>query len=105
MYFDLISQELFLKFTVKVTSGSCKSICFLVDVPAKLMSCIIKLNPYCFLVAVAVVVAGSFSNDDGDGDGNQDVKKAIALLRKTTTLHVHHPFLYISLPSLHDYDV
>ena len=46
---------------------------------------------------------GSFSNDDGDG--NQDVKKAIGLLRKTTTLHVHHAFLYISLPSLHDYDV
>ena len=69
------------------------------------MSSIIKLNPYCFLVAVAVVVAGSFSNDDGDGDGNQDVKKAIGLLRKTTTLHVHHAFWYISLPSLHDYDV
>ena len=46
---------------------------------------------------------GSFSNDDGDG--NKDVKKAIGLLRKTTTLHVHHAFLYISLPSLHDYDV
>ena len=40
-----------------------------------------------------------------DGDGNQDVKKAIGLLRKTTTLHVHHAFLYISLPSLLDYDV
>ena len=46
---------------------------------------------------------GSFSNDDGDG--KQDVKKAIGSLRKTTTLHVHHAFLYISLPSLHDYDV
>ena len=73
------------------------------DVPAKLMSCVIKLNPYCFLVAVAVVVAGNFSNDDGDS--NQAVKKAIGLLRKTTTLHVHNAFLYISLPSLHDYDV
>ena len=40
---------------------------------------------------------GSFSNDDGDG--NQDVKKAIGLLRKTETLHVRHAFL------LHDYDV
>ena len=69
------------------------------------MSGIIKLNPYCFFVAVAVVVAGSFSNDDGDGDGNQDVTKTIGLLRKTSTLHVHHVFLYISLPSLHDYDV
>ena len=49
------------------------------------------------------VVVGSFSNDDGDG--NQEVKKAIGLLRKPTTLHVHHAFLYISSPSLHDYDV
>ena len=45
---------------------------------------------------------GSCSND---GDSNEDVKKAIGLLRKTTTFHVHHDFLYISLPSLHDYDV
>jgi len=27
------------------------------------------------------------------------------LVRKTTTLNVHHAFLDISLPSLHDYDV
>ena len=27
------------------------------------------------------------------------------MTRKTTTLHVHHAFLYISFPSLHDYDV
>ena len=46
---------------------------------------------------------GSFSN--GDGDGNENVKKAIGLLNKTTSLHVHHAFLYISLPLLHDYDV
>ena len=46
---------------------------------------------------------GSFSKDNGGG--NEDVKKVIGLLRKTTTLHVHHAFLYISLPSLHDYDV
>ena len=42
---------------------------------------------------------GSFSNDDGDG--NENVKKAIGLLSKTTSLHVHHTFLYISLPLLH----
>ena len=29
----------------------------------------------------------------------------IGLMSKTTTLHVHHAFLYISLPSLHNYDV
>ena len=32
-------------------------------------------------------------------------QKAISLMSKTTTLHVHHAFLYISLPSLHNYDV
>ena len=45
----------------------------------------------------------SFSNYDGDG--NEDVKKVIGLLSKTTALHVHHAFLYISLPPLHDYNV
>ena len=32
-------------------------------------------------------------------------KRAIAWQGKTTTLHVHHAFLDISLPSLHDYQV
>ena len=45
----------------------------------------------------------SVSNDDGDG--NENGKKAIDLFSKTTTLHVQHSFLYISLPSLRDYDV
>ena len=40
-----------------------------------------------------------------DGDLNENVTKAIGLITKTTTLHVHHAFLYISLPSLRDYDV
>ena len=46
---------------------------------------------------------GSFSNDDGDGYEN--VKTAMGLLNETSSLHVHHAFLYISLPLLHDYDV
>ena len=56
------------------------------------------------------------SNDDGDvkrigtlrsndADGNENVKKTIGLISKTTTLHVHHAFLYISFLFLHDYDV
>ena len=40
-----------------------------------------------------------------DGDGKENVKQAIGLISKTTTLHVHHAFLYISLLSLHNYDV
>ena len=46
---------------------------------------------------------GSLSNDDGDG--NKNGKKAIGLISKTTTLHVHHAFLYISLPSSHEHNV
>ena len=45
----------------------------------------------------ATTTSGSFSNDDGDG--KEDVKKSTGLLRKITTWHVHHTFLYISLPS------
>ena len=32
-------------------------------------------------------------------------QRAIGLITKITIFHVHHAFLYISLPSLHDYDV
>ena len=46
---------------------------------------------------------GTSRNHDDDGNGN--VKKAIGLMSKTTNLHVHHAFLYISLPLLHNYDV
>ena len=47
---------------------------------------------------------GSLSNDDGDV--NENSKKAIGLdSGNTTTLHVHHAFLYFSLPSLYVYDV
>ena len=35
----------------------------------------------------------------------QNKIKTIGLISKTTTLHVHHTFLYNSLPFLHDYDV
>ena len=39
-----------------------------------------------------------------DGDDNENVIKALGWISKTTTLHVHHAFMYISLLSLHDYD-
>ena len=35
----------------------------------------------------------------------RESKKSNSLTSKTTTLHVHHAFLHISLPSLHDYHV
>ena len=50
------------------------------------------------------MLVGTLRSDDGDGNGNA-TKAAIGLISKTTISHVHHAFLYISLPSLHDYDV
>ena len=47
-------------------------------------------------------VIGTLRSNEGDDNGN--ATKAIGLIKKTTTLHVH-AFLYIFLPSLHDYDV
>ena len=38
-------------------------------------------------------------------DVQRERHKTIGLMRKTTTSHVHHTFLYISFPFLHDYDV
>ena len=50
------------------------------------------------------MLLGSLRSDDADV--NDSGKKAIDLdLSKTTTLHVHHAFLYISLPLLHDFNV
>ena len=40
-----------------------------------------------------------------DADGNGNVNKTIGLMSKTTTSHVHHTFLYISVPFLLDYDM
>ena len=40
-----------------------------------------------------------------EGDCKENVKKAIGLMSKTATLHVHYAFLYISLLSLHNYDL
>ena len=48
---------------------------------------------------------GSLNNDNDNDDGTENGKKAIGLISKTVTLHVHHAFLYIFLPSLHGYDV
>ena len=48
-------------------------------------------------VDVLPTSVGTLRSDDGDGKGN--ATKAIGLISKTTILHEHHAFLYISLPS------
>ena len=44
----------------------------------------------------------SFKNGDGNENVKKKKKKTIGLTTKTTTLHVHYTFWYISLPSLYD---
>ena len=65
----------------------------------------LRLEPHFYIISgvAAFKPLGSFSNDDDDGKEN--VKTAIGLISKTTSLHVYHAFLCISLPLLHDYDV
>ena len=47
---------------------------------------------------------GSLSNDDGDG--NENGKKTTELDKQNNNFaRAFHVFLYISLPTLHDYDV
>ena len=55
------------------------------------------------LLMTMMTIIGTLRNCDGDGKEN--VNKAIGLMSKTTTQHVHHAFLYISLLSLVNYDV
>ena len=51
------------------------------------------------------VSLGTLRSNDADGDENVKKKKPKGLISKTTTLHVHHAFLYISFLFLHDFDV
>ena len=43
-----------------------------------------------------LLLLGSLRSNDADNDEN--VKKTIGIISKTTSLHVHHALLYISLP-------
>ena len=49
------------------------------------------------------LLIGSLSNDDEDI--NESSKNAIGLISKTTILHMHQAFLYISLLPMHGYNV
>lgn len=49
------------------------------------------------------MMLGNVRSDEGDS--NQNVKKVIGMIKKTTNLPIHSHFLgYISLPSLYDFD-
>ena len=53
------------------------------------------------------MVTGSLtvSLSNSDSDGNKNGNKPIGLDWQNNNFARHHAFLYISLPSLHDYDV
>ena len=101
--FQSINQSLFKHVT---TTERCKYCCDLVFYKS---SCVtdIGVKPIALmtfpLLSPSLDLKGTLLNYDDDGKKN--VKKAIGLLSKTTTLHVHHAFLYISLLSLHNYDL
>ena len=64
------------------------------------------MRVFCSRVHLAAVLGQTIGTlRNYDGDGKENVKKAIGLMSKKTTAHVHHAFLYISLLSLHNYDV
>ena len=70
----------------------------------------VMVNECCFRDGTCTLAALRFPFRLGtlrsnDSDDNENVKKAIGLISKTTTSHVHRTFLYISFPFLHDYDV
>ena len=56
---------------------------------------------FTFAVCLFSLILGTYSKENS----KENVKNPKGLFSKTTTLDVHHAFLYISLPSPHDYDV
>ena len=50
-----------------------------------------------FLNTLSFGILGSMRNDDDD-DSNENDKKAVGLISKTTTLHVHCAFCKFSFP-------
>ena len=57
----------------------------------------------CLVDGEILVILETLRSNDADGDEN--IKKTIGFISKTTALHVHHTFLVHFFPFLHDYDV
>ena len=64
--------------------------------------CVINGNP-----CILCILPGTLRSSDAIATrtSKQTNTQTIGLEGKTTTLQVHHTFLYISLPFLNDYDV
>ena len=59
----------------------------------------------CLVILVSSWIIGMQNHSKMDVTKLGRSKSAIGFMNKTTTLHVHHGFLYISLPSLQNYEV
>ena len=65
------------------------------DARAESLFCVINLLLFCRFRCLSYLLGTLRCND---ADGKKNVKKTIGFISKTTSLHVHHAFLYISLP-------
>ena len=76
----------------------CPSVTLVVFSPIHVLSCYFYVPPLNSeaVPTVWIVIIGTLRYNDADG--NENVKKTIGFISKTTTLHVHHAFLYISFP-------
>ena len=61
------------------------------------------MNIFILILCLGHVLIGSLSKDDGYG--NENGKKAVGLDWQNNNFARASRILYISLPSLHDYDV
>ena len=59
-------------------------------------------NPDCLTAAVKAAYQGPYETTTTTARRTLKINR---LMSKTTTLHVHHAYLYISLQSLNNYDV
>ena len=77
---------------------------FLISASDIVLRKLTKTFTFYFAVRVFIAVVGTWSPNDATATRTSK-KKPIGLISKTTTWHVHHTFLNISLPFLHYYDV
>ena len=62
-----------------------------------------NVTPLLEPTALAHLLLGTLRSNHADG--NENVKKTIGFISKTTTWHVHHAFCTFLCPFLHDNDV
>ena len=67
------------------------------DLKAEQRRCLSRLHCILKVTQHATLDTRSKLEPKCDGDSSENVKQAIGLISKTTTLHVQHTFLYISL--------